>query len=71
MKNQKNIQSLTKEELNQYSEFIKLTIEQLSKELKSTSKTKSNQAATRLDIWEKKLFDLNNFLISKKSFKGN
>ncbi|WP_261859255.1 hypothetical protein [Photobacterium sanguinicancri] len=56
---------LTQEELSKESNRIDSTIETLLLELKLVSPTKSNQARFRLDFWERKRFELDNFLRKK------
>lgn len=56
--NHNNFDDFTQEELENHSNLINLTIKTLIKESHSSSKTKSNQAADRLDVWEKKKLEL-------------
>lgn len=56
--NHNNFDDFTQEELENHSNLINSTIKTLIKESHSSSKTKSNQAADRLDVWEKKKLEL-------------
>lgn len=60
--NYNNFDDLTQEELENYSNLIDSTINALTIELRSSSKTKSNQAAYRIDIWEKKKLELYRYM---------
>ncbi|MFA0494234.1 hypothetical protein [Vibrio sp. 10N.222.54.B11] len=59
------LQKMTEEELLEYGVLIETTISSLLIESKSSSQTRSNQAGMRLDSWDKKQRELNDFLYKK------
>ncbi|MGO2344126.1 hypothetical protein [Vibrio litoralis] len=59
------LEKMTEEELVEYGRFIEATISSLLIESKSSSPTRSNQAGMRLDFWDKKQRELNDFLYKK------
>lgn len=58
----KELYELTQDELKQYRELVDNTIAQLLLETNSSSPTKARDAHMRLPHWEKRRFQLNNFL---------
>ncbi|OEB90915.1 hypothetical protein BBN09_10780 [Vibrio parahaemolyticus] len=58
----KTLEELTAEELKEYSILIDSTISQLTQELNSHSRTKSNQAGMRLPVWENSRTELDHYL---------
>ena len=59
------LQKMTEEELLEHGVLIETTISSLLIESKSSSPTRSNQAGMRLDSWDKKQRELNDFLYKK------
>ncbi|MFA0544614.1 MULTISPECIES: hypothetical protein [Vibrionaceae] len=59
------LEKMTKEELLKYDKLINSTISMLLTESESNSRTKSNQARMRLDTWDKKRSELDDFLYNK------
>ncbi|MEZ8775905.1 hypothetical protein AB4369_16390 [Vibrio sp. 10N.261.49.A5] len=59
------LQKMTEEELLEYGVLIETTISSLLIESKSSSPIRSNQAGMRLDSWDKKQRELNDFLYKK------
>ncbi|MBE8564712.1 hypothetical protein BCT55_20650 [Vibrio splendidus] len=59
------LKKMTEEELLEYGKLIDSTISSVLIESRSSSPTKSNQARMRLDFWDKKKSELNDFLYKK------
>ncbi|OCH57134.1 hypothetical protein A6D98_19730 [Aliivibrio fischeri] len=59
------LEKMTKEELLKYDKLINSTISMLLTESESNSRTKSNQVRMRLDTWDKKRSELDDFLYNK------
>ena len=59
------LEKMTEEELLEYGRLIEATISSLLIESKSSSPTRSDQTGMRLDSWDKKQRELNDFLYKK------